>query len=62
MLLAAYSRGHDAGGGGHALVNCRNHGDTIVLDIDEEIADAMGVEAGSFMTLDEVGRASWKDQ
>ncbi|MDO4283924.1 MAG: ABC transporter substrate-binding protein [Eubacteriales bacterium] len=38
----------------YALPNSRNHGDTVVLDIDEDIAAEYGIEPGSSMTLDEV--------
>lgn len=38
----------------YALVNARNHGDTVVLEMDENIAEEMGVTAGEYMTLDQV--------
>lgn len=38
----------------YALPNYRNHGDTIVLEIDEEVADQLDVVQGEYMTLDQV--------
>ena len=42
------------GGSIYALPNYRNHGDTVVLDIDESVADELGGVQGEYMTLDEV--------
>lgn len=38
----------------YAMVNNRNHGDTVVLEIDEEIAGEFDIVPGTFMSLDEV--------
>ena len=38
----------------YAMVNNRNHGDTVVLEIDEEIAEEFNIVPGTFMSLDEV--------
>ncbi len=38
----------------YAMSNSRNHGDTVVLAIDEDIAAECGIEPGASMSLDEV--------